>query len=113
MPRTARGELRDLLTPRDESASTIERGVDAISPRLDELDPAIGQLVTPEEPRSEMVRDDLAEAIGMVGGPGAVSNRLHRHFKDPHRRRGSITPTWTAALRLPPRARCVPTRRGQ
>src|SRR3954452_5016932 len=102
MPRIAPGEHRGLPSPGDESALMIERSVDAIGPRLDELDPAVGQPVTPEEPGAEVVRDGLAEAIGMVGSPGDLSHRLHRHFMDPHRCRGSVTPTWTAALRFLP-----------
>lgn len=93
IPRIDPGELRELPTPGDESALTIERGVDAIGPRLDELDPAIGQVVTPEEPCPEMVRDDLAEAIGMIGSPGALSSYLQRHSTDPHRCMGDITLT--------------------
>src|SRR3954462_2413663 len=57
---------RRLPGPGNESASTIERGVDPIGLRHDELDPAIGQVVTPEEPGAEMARDDLADVVGMV-----------------------------------------------
>ncbi len=105
------GGPRQLPGPSDESAAAIERGVDAIGPRLDELDPAVGQVVTPEEPRAEMVRDDPAEAIGMVWGLGALSHRLHRHPTNLHRCRGFITLIYTAALRAPAAGAC-PTRRG-
>jgi hypothetical protein len=85
MPWIDRGWPRQQPTSGDESASTIERGQDAIGVRRDEPDPAIGQPVPPEEPRAEGVRDDLddlAEAMGMADRLGALARDLHQQPED-------------------------------
>jgi hypothetical protein len=62
-----------------ESAPAVERGEDPVGEHLDELDPAVGQPGSAEDPGPEIARDDLTQSIGVIDRFAPIVHQLWRH----------------------------------